>query len=92
MSTLTAEGVRQFVARHYQDRLPEGVSTLGEDTDLLDSGIIDSFGILELVRALETHFSIRIDLAGLEPENLTLVGPLCAYVAANAVPAPPALQ
>jgi acyl carrier protein len=92
MSTLTAEVVRQFVAHHYQDRLPAGALTLGKDTDLLDSGIIDSFGILELVQALETHFSIRIDLEGLEPEKLTLVGPLCAYVAAKAVPAPPALQ
>jgi acyl carrier protein len=85
-----ANDLLHFLSRHYGDRLPAGSVGLEEHIDLLDAGIIDSFGILELVKALEDHFSIRIDLEGLAPEELMVVGPLCAYIAANAVPAPPA--
>ena len=85
-----ADDLLLFLSRHYGDRLPAGTIELEEHTDLLDTGIIDSFGILELVKALEEHFSISIDLEGLAAEELMVVGPLCAYIAANAVPAPPA--
>ena len=43
---------------------------LQEDTSFLDSGIIDSTGILELVTFLEVEFNIEIADDELIPENL----------------------
>ncbi len=43
---------------------------LTEDTSFLESGIIDSTGILELVTFLEETYSIQIQDDELVPENL----------------------
>lgn len=41
-----------------------------EDTSFLESGIVDSTGVLELVTFLENTFDIRIEDDELVPENL----------------------
>jgi acyl carrier protein len=51
--------------------------------DFLLSGVIDSFGILEMVSSIEDEFHIRLDLAALEAEQITILGPLSQYVAEN---------
>ena len=43
---------------------------LTEDTSFLESGIVDSTGVLELVTFLENTFDIRIEDDELVPENL----------------------
>ena len=43
---------------------------LQEDTSFLDSGIVDSTGILELVTFLEEKYNISIEDDELIPENL----------------------
>lgn len=43
---------------------------LTNDTSFLESGIIDSTGILELVTFLEETYSIKIEDDELVPENL----------------------
>ncbi len=51
--------------------------------DFLLSGVIDSFGILEMVSSIEDEFRIRLDLAALDAEQITILGPLSQYVAKN---------
>jgi acyl carrier protein len=53
---------------------------LPDDCDLMLAGMIDSMGILELLTALNEHFGVEIDFEGLEPESMTVVGPLCRFV------------
>jgi acyl carrier protein len=55
-----------------------------DDFDLLLSGVIDSFGILEMISAIEDEFRIRLDLALLDAEDITRIGPLTRYVAESA--------
>ena len=43
---------------------------LTEDTSFLESGIVDSTGVLELVTFLENTFDIRIEDDELVPEHL----------------------
>jgi acyl carrier protein len=43
---------------------------LGEDTSFLETGIVDSTGILELVAFLEETFRVSVTDAELIPENL----------------------
>jgi len=51
--------------------------------DFLLSGVIDSFGILEMISSIEDKFGIRLDLAALDAEQITILGPLSQYVAEN---------
>ncbi len=59
---------------------PNGVP---DNFDFLLSGVIDSFGILEMVSSIEDEFSIQLDMATLDAEQITILGPLSQYVAEN---------
>ena len=51
-----------------------------KDTRLLEQGILDSLGILDVVSFLETEFSIPIQDEELLPENFQSLGTLSAFV------------
>jgi len=57
---------------------------LDDDFDFLLNGVIDSFGILEMISAIEKEFQIQLDLADLDAEQITILGPLSRYVAEEA--------
>jgi acyl carrier protein len=59
---------------------PNGVP---DNFDFLLSGVIDSFGILEMVSSIEDEFGIQLDMATLDAEQITILGPLSQYVAVN---------
>ena len=54
-----------------------------DDFDLLVEGVIDSFGILELVSALEARYLMTLDFSELPVSDLTVVGPLSGHIAAQ---------
>jgi acyl carrier protein len=53
---------------------------LERDVSLLDQGIVDSTGILELIHFLEEHYGIKVQDDELLPENLDTIGNICAFV------------
>ena len=53
---------------------------LEEGTSFLDSGIIDSTGILELVSFLEESFKISVEDDELIPENLGSIAAIVGYL------------
>jgi acyl carrier protein len=53
---------------------------LADDVSLLDRGIIDSTGVLELVAFLETEFGVRVLDEEMLPENLDSVARIAAYL------------
>jgi len=53
---------------------------LDEAASLLDKGLIDSTGVLEMVAFLEERFGIQVADAEMLPENLDSVRGLVAYV------------
>lgn len=58
------------------------------DTSFLESGLIDSTGVLELVQFLEEKFRIKVEDEDLIPANLDSVNALSRFVKAkSAVPA-----
>ena len=61
------EDVRSFIVENFL--FGDGDSLEG-DTSFLESGIIDSTGILELVMFLEETYGVKIEDEELEPENL----------------------
>ncbi len=51
------------------------------DTDsLLEDGLIDSLGILDLVGFLETEFGIKIEDEELDPENFDSITAMVRFV------------
>jgi acyl carrier protein len=54
-----------------------------DDDSLIETGIIDSTGILELIEFLESHFGIEVLDSETIPQNLGSVGSLVAFVEAK---------
>ena len=81
---LTEASIRRFLLDKYREPIgamgliPE---ELADDFDFLLSGVIDSFGILEMISAIEKEFDIELDLEALDAEQITVLGPLSRYVA-----------
>jgi acyl carrier protein len=91
MNAPTTETVRNFLVALYGEKIKEaGHAGVTDDFDLLLAGIIDSMGVLELVGALEKEYGIELDMSGMDTEKLTVIGPLAAYVAAQAAGSKPA--
>jgi acyl carrier protein len=50
------------------------------DTSLLDQGIIDSTGVLEVIGFIEETFGITVEDSELLPENLDSIERIAQYV------------
>lgn len=72
-----AEKVRQFIKENFY---AASSSDLTDDASLLDLGIVDSTGILEVVAFLEEAFDITVDDAEMLPENLDSIQNIVAFV------------
>lgn len=73
----TADKVRQFIKDNFY---AASASDLTDDASLLDLGIVDSTGILEVVAFLEDEFQITVDDAEMLPENLDSIQNIVAFV------------
>jgi acyl carrier protein len=60
---------------------------IDEGTSFLDTGLIDSTGVLELVDFLEEQFGIAVEDSELVPENLDSISNLSRYLVSKGVPA-----
>ncbi len=84
MNSPTPDNVRMFVAdflnRKLRDRGQGPLSDLPHDYDVLLSGVLDSLAFVEMMMAAGEHFAGEIDFESLDPEKMTVVGPLCLFV------------
>ena len=55
-------------------------SALLDDTSLMDSGIVDSTGMLEIIGFLEETFGVQVADAEMLPENLDSIARVVSYV------------
>ena len=55
-------------------------SRLGPDTSFLDSSILDSTGMLELISFIEQEFGISIDPTELVPDNLDSISKVTRFI------------
>lgn len=79
MEASHAEQVRDFVVTNYLfgDR-----SQLPDDTEsLIEGGVVDSTGILELIEYLEETFDISVADTETVPQNLGSIEAIAGYVA-----------
>ena len=73
--------IREFVV----DRLAPTTGRLdvGDEDDLIDSGVVDSLGIFQLIAFLEERFGIKIGDEEITPENFGTIAAIDRLVAAR---------
>lgn len=76
--------VRERILAFVQARFPAAANMrLADDASLLDSGVIDSLGVLDIVSFLEESFGVKVGDEELTPQNFESVGALARFVAAK---------
>jgi acyl carrier protein len=69
--------IRRFIVQNFlfgQDQ------DLADGTSFLESGIIDSTGVLELVAHLEEAYGVKVQDDELTPDNLDSIDAIAAYL------------
>jgi acyl carrier protein len=83
MESRIAEDARELILAHVEEQLAATGLTPSDvppSFDLLLEGVIDSFGVVELILMLEQRFAFQFDFDELDAEDITRVGPLTEYV------------
>lgn len=70
--------VRAFIAQNFYVPDPDAFS---DDASLVDEGILDSTGVLELAAFIEKRFEIEVEDAELLPTNLDSIARVVRFVA-----------
>ena len=79
------EGMELRVHRIFVDRLALEVDA---DTDMIDSGILDSVAFVQLLVGLEQEFGVTVDVAALQLDDFRSISRIAQFVAGRPVGAP----
>ncbi len=69
--------IRAFILDRFYVPQPE---RLADADSLLETGVVDSTGVLEIIGFLEEHYGIQVENAEILPENLDSVDRLTGFV------------
>lgn len=71
------EQIRSFITSNFYVADP---ATLTDSTSLLESGVIDSTGVLEIIAFIEETFRVTVEDSEILPENLDSISRIAAYI------------
>lgn len=72
------QAIKNFIIENFI--IDENTDRLDHDQSFLESGIIDSTGILELVSFIEEHYNISVEDEELIPDNLDSVNNVVKFI------------
>lgn len=72
----TKDRIRTFIATNFS----HDPAAIADDTALLESDIIDSTGVMEMVFFINEEFGIEVAPADLIPENFNSINGIFAYL------------
>ena len=75
---MNRDKIRQFVISNFYIA---DASNLSDTDSLLDSGVVDSTGVLEIIAFIEEAFGFEVQDAEMLPENLDSIDNIAGYVA-----------
>ena len=78
------ERTRAYVAENFLYMRPD--FKLGETDSLLERGIIDSMGVMELVAFIESEFGVSVGDDDVTEENIGSLRAIAAFVGARVAP------
>ncbi|HLS80119.1 MAG TPA: acyl carrier protein, partial [Steroidobacter sp.] len=73
--------IRDFILQNYL--FTDDASALALDDSLLERGIVDSTGMLEVIFFIEEQFGVKVKDEEMIPENLDSVNKIAAFVEAR---------
>jgi acyl carrier protein len=79
---MTMQAIREFVVERLAPA--SGRTQLAGDEDLIDSGVLDSLGVFQLVAFLEERYGIGIADTDITPENFGTLDRIERLVAGRA--------
>jgi acyl carrier protein len=72
------DAVREYILKNYL--FTTDSSALRDDVSLMQTGVIDSTGVMELILFLQEHFGIQVADEEMLPDNLDSVQAIAAFV------------
>ncbi len=76
-ATNLVEVVRKFIVQKFPLARRRSISA---DDNLLETGVIDSLGVLEIVTFLQEGFSLAVEDDELTPENFQSISSIAGFV------------
>jgi len=76
-----AADLRGRIARLFADRL--NLEIPSAETDLFETGALDSMGFVELLAQLEREFRVEVALGDIEMDNFRSIARIADFVAAR---------
>jgi acyl carrier protein len=73
--------IRAFLKENFP--LAGDPSSVPPDVSLIDLGVVDSTGVLEIVGFIESRFGFEIPIEEIAPENLDTIDRITGYVHAR---------
>jgi acyl carrier protein len=81
MSDSLPDRIRDFILETYL--FTRDASALGMDDSLLDRGIVDSTGMMEIVFFIEEQLQVKVRDEEMIPDNLDSVNKIAQFVASK---------
>jgi len=70
--------IREFIIENFL--FGEASDMVNDDESLMETGTIDSTGILEIIEFLEERYDVKIEDSELLPENLDTVSAITRFI------------
>lgn len=70
--------IKEYILKNFL--FTDDASALNNETSLLEAGIVDSTGILDIIFYMEQKFGIKVDDEEMIPENLESVRNIVGFV------------
>jgi acyl carrier protein len=80
LDTIRAQ-VHQYVMQNFLFSFEGARPEIDDDASLLESGVVDATGLLELMLFVEESYGLQVAEADLTPENFDTVDNIAGYVA-----------
>ena len=77
----TANDIRSFIIENFL--FGDTSQDLGDTVSLIEAGLVDSTGILELVAHVEQTWGVTIADADIVPANFDSIGRIAAFIASR---------
>ncbi|HKR49992.1 MAG TPA: acyl carrier protein [Pseudonocardiaceae bacterium] len=75
----TTDTIKRYILAEYLPGTP--TDELDSSYDLLDNGVVDSLGLLQLIAWLKQRYEIPIDEVEISPNDFRSVNAICHFVA-----------
>jgi acyl carrier protein len=71
--------VREFIIKNFAYGLNNSIH-LQDDESLMDAGIIDSTGVIEIISFIESEFDVFISMDEVLPENIQSIESISQFI------------